>query len=346
MRKRITLVLVVVLVAVLPMSSGESSPDPAPLIVVMDIETGPGVQDSMGVPLTMVVMDELMNSGAYRVMGRGRRDEILKEHDFKSGDCSGADCYLKAGKLLGVAFVVIGRVDKIGYSFLLMLQRVNVSTGNVEASAKKSASGDESGLVEAAVSAAKKLYSPVAPPPARSPEEPRAPEGKCPQDMVYIPEGNFCMDRFEYPNRKGERPEKYVAFKQAVELCHEAGKRLPTEAEFEAACMGGRKLQFGYGDKYKKGACNVGGGIRRAKVAAAGDYQDCTNDYGVFDMIGNMWEWTDDGSGAKSELKGGSYTSTLPSMVNCSERFNPQEQQDIGWGGGYDFGFRCAKNAE
>jgi len=328
---------------------GVSAPTAGPVIVVMDIETGSGVETSLSVPITMVVIDEVTSWGAYQVMDRARREEILKEKGFKWGDCREADCYRQAGKLIGAAFVVTGRIDKVGSSYLMVLQRVNIESGMVESTARETVTGDTAALIAAAATAAKKLTPPKPPVTYAEPPSPTAPPPplrSCRNGMVYIPEGNFCIDRFEYPNKKGEIPKNYVTAEKAADLCRKDGKRLPTETEFEAACIGSRKLPFGYGDKFKKGACNLSGGFKGAKAVPSGSLEGCSNDYGVFDMVGNVWEWTDGGSRGRPVLKGGSYMSSLPSYVTCGERHDPQEQQGIGWGGGYDFGFRCAKDAE
>ena len=267
MNKRIIYFLILVLVIVCLQKTVISESSPA-ILAVIDVETGVGVENSLSVPITMVVIDELASSGSYQVIDRARRDEILKEKGFKFSECHETDCYRQAGKLLEVTVLVTGRIDKVGASYLLVLQRVNIETGLVEFAARESVAGDAAGLVNAAAAAAKKLVPPkaveikpvLAPPPPISP----ARVGICPEDMVFIPEGNFCIDRFEYPNRKGEVPKGYVTAGEAENICRSAGKRLPTETEFEAACVGGQKPPFGYGEKYKKGACNVLGGIVHA----------------------------------------------------------------------------------
>ena len=349
MSRKVICFFIFILIMIGSVATITSEPVSPAIIAVMDIETGAGVENSLAIPITMVVMEELTSSGAYRVMDRARRDEILKEKGFKFGECHEADCYLRAGKLLGVSMAVTGRIDKVGASYLLALQRVNIETGIVEAAARESVAGDATGLVNAAAAAAKKLTpqksvgtKSVLPPPPTAP----ARVGTCPDGMVYIPDGDFCIDRFEYPDRKGEIPKDYVNASEAVDLCRKVGKRLPTESEFEAACAGSLKLPFGYGEKYKKGVCNIPGGVAHAKVLPAGSLESCANDYGVFDMIGNMWEWVESGSKGRQVLKGGSYMSTMPAFVTCGDRLDPQEQQGIGWGRGYDFGFRCAKDAE
>src|SRR5262249_14791250 len=46
----------------------------------------------------------------------------------------------------------------------------------------------------------------------------------------------FCMDRYEWPNQKGELPALLIAWTDARQECEKIGKRLCTEDEFNFAC--------------------------------------------------------------------------------------------------------------
>lgn len=100
-------------------------------------------------------------------------------------------------------------------------------------------------------------------------------------------------------------PVVHVAFEDAQAYCRWTGKRLPTEAEWELAARG--KLEnktFAWGDEFRshgKFMANTFQGdfphqnLGEDKFLATAPVKSFpANGYGLFDMIGNVWEWTAD----------------------------------------------------
>jgi hypothetical protein len=173
---------------------------------------------------------------------------------------------------------------------------------------------------------------------------------------------NFCVDRYEYPNRTGEKPTVAVKFNEATELCAAEGKRLCTSDEWTQACEGPEHTPYPYGFTRNSESCNhdktyiipndsayQNPETRAAEVARvdqsepSGSRATCVSSYGVFDMTGNVDEWVLNESGSvhgpeyESGLKGGYWG---PVRNRC----RPMTTDHNHWHHGYQIGFRCCSN--
>jgi formylglycine-generating enzyme required for sulfatase activity len=101
------------------------------------------------------------------------------------------------------------------------------------------------------------------------------------------------------------QPVLHVAWDDAVAYCNWAGKRLPTEAEFEYAARGGLENKvYAWGDEFKPAGrwmANIWQGHFPYEntnedgfkaVAPVGSFP--ANAYGLYDMAGNVWQWCSD----------------------------------------------------
>jgi formylglycine-generating enzyme len=102
-----------------------------------------------------------------------------------------------------------------------------------------------------------------------------------------------------------EHPVVHIAFKDAAAYAAWAGKELPTEAEWEYAARGGLDgAEFAWGDELTPNGLHMAntwqGAFPRENLATDGYSRTSPveafppNGYGLFDMIGNVWEWTTD----------------------------------------------------
>jgi len=100
-------------------------------------------------------------------------------------------------------------------------------------------------------------------------------------------------------------PVTHVSWNDANAYCEWSNTRLPSEAEWEYAARGGLKQKtFPWGDEFLiegKLACNIFQGIfpdknsdpLESKFTVPVDYYE-SNNYGLYNVVGNVWEWTQD----------------------------------------------------
>ena len=124
-----------------------------------------------------------------------------------------------------------------------------------------------------------------------------------------------------------DHPVVHLTWDEAQAYCTANGGRLPTEAEWEYAARGGLDGRlFPWGDEFR-GQANAGdafGADRWMASAPAASFEP--NGYGLYDMAGNVWEWTasihrpahdrpeESGGYERRTIKGGSWDSEPPRL--------------------------------
>lgn len=165
----------------------------------------------------------------------------------------------------------------------------------------------------------------------------RAPEGP----------GSTIEDRAEHPIVQ-------VSWADAAAYCAWAGGRLPSEAEWEYAARGGlEQARFAWGDELTPDGehrCNIWQGsfptrntAEDGHVGTAAVRSFPANGFGLYEVAGNVWEWTADfwgaARGSARVMRGGSY---LCHASYCNRyRVAARTGNDADSAGG-NLGFRCA----
>jgi len=82
--------------------------------------------------------------------------------------------------------------------------------------------------------------------------------------------------------------------------------RLPSESEWEIAAQAGSQSAYWWGDSFGAGQANTGwGGTRWSNISTSPVKTFAPNNFGLYDVVGNVWEWTND---ARGITKGGAWS--------------------------------------
>ncbi len=186
--------------------------------------------------------------------------------------------------------------------------------------------------------------------------------------LVPTERRRFCVDPYEYPNKKGGHPAWNATWYEAQASCEAHGKRLCWSSEWTAACEGPEHTPFPYGWKRDHDICNIDNfyvnpekkygaflfsskdpEVRVAELSRldqsvpSGSMPGCKSGFGVYDQTGNYDEWAihDEKPVEKSRfaaLKGGAWGHVRNQCRPSSHAHTPDEWY-------YFWSFRCCKDA-
>jgi formylglycine-generating enzyme len=184
-----------------------------------------------------------------------------------------------------------------------------------------------------------------------------APEAKCVGKRVPK---RYCIDKFAWPNKEGERPEVMNHFYQAQVKCAAMGKRMCTESEWNFACEGPEMKPFPHGYTRDPRKCNgdhewdspnmTKVGARDPKELArlwrgvpSGSQPECVSDFGVHDLPGNNDEVV---AGDSPKAKYSSVNTGGPWYSGVRNQCRPKVYTHEEGFYYYFLGFRCCSNPD
>jgi len=112
-------------------------------------------------------------------------------------------------------------------------------------------------------------------------------------DTGAIPPGNWADNN--YPKGQDKHPVIWVTWFDAANFCEWAGKRLPSEKQWERVARGTEGSTYPWSNTFDINSANLAQATgKKTKLAPVGSFPKGANPEGVHDLIGNVWEWVND----------------------------------------------------
>ena len=153
------------------------------------------------------------------------------------------------------------------------------------------------------------------------------------------------------PEGLGDHPVVWVSIEDVRSYARWAGKRLPTGIEWQYAAQGTDGRKYPWGNEFDSARCNVGLG----RTSPVDRYPSGRSPFGVADMVGNVWQLTNDiydnGSYYFVTMRGGSYYTPTSSIWYVQGGAWPVDRNQMllmvspGFDRSATVGFRCVKDA-
>lgn len=297
-----------------------------PLLAVAPLE-GRGLASAELETITQSVVNEWVKLGVVRVVERAQLGRLLDEQALQMSGACGDSCRVQAAQVLGVRFLVVGSVGRVGQTYDLQLRLLDVDNGQVLASHEVPFRKHREELLLAVPTAVRSLARKSESWLLRSdPEELRSRR----LAMVAIPAGTYLMGSDQVGAGRDEKPVhpmlvkafyldstevtqgsyrallhrnpsvfaacdscpvENVSWHSALAYCQRLGKRLPTEAEWEYAARAGSPQAYFWGDSVRGMETYTGSLTARSTYPVRSTRP---NGWGLYEMAGNVSEWVQD----------------------------------------------------
>lgn len=178
---------------------------------------------------------------------------------------------------------------------------------------------------------------------------------QCVSKQIHL---HFCIDKYEAQTERGQLPEVFIDWFTADAKCKAVGKRLCDVKELTLACEGPERKPYPYGYNRNIKKCNVGHQWidpdknpfeKIDKRTPTGSFETCKSEFGVYDIVGNVDEWSVNTEGTMkkapfvSALFGGHYVDGIRNR--CRDNYVPSITTSHGpTAKNYEISYRCCSD--
>ena len=134
MKKIVSILTTLILIMVwnIPLNVFAQDTGEIKTIAILDLSAKSGVDKDTTLMMTEILRDMVMNSGQYKLLARDKMEVIIKEQNFSQSDrCNNTECQLKLGEILAVQYLIAGTVGKLGQTYIISIQMIDVEKAQV-----------------------------------------------------------------------------------------------------------------------------------------------------------------------------------------------------------------------
>ncbi len=128
-----------------------------PKVAVLGMAVAKDIDQSVAIPITETVMEELVVSRAFTVLDRNYVNQVLTEKEFQLSGMVSDNQIVEAGHYLGADYVIAGTAQSVGGTYFLVAKMIEVGSGVIVGQASERGSGKLVVLLDLARTVGKKL---------------------------------------------------------------------------------------------------------------------------------------------------------------------------------------------
>ncbi|MGH7493335.1 MAG: PEGA domain-containing protein [bacterium] len=147
----------------------QNKPANSPAIAVLTLDDRGGLAADQTATLTDYFRGQLVKTGVFVVLDRAKTEASMAEVGFQQTGCTTTQCAVQIGRMLNVRKIVTGSVGKVGKTFAVNIDIIDVESSQIEQSFSKDHQGKIEGLLQVLQALAAEMAETISGRPGRAP---------------------------------------------------------------------------------------------------------------------------------------------------------------------------------